>query len=68
MHNIKIIFSEILPKESKNTLKFGKTFLQHVVPAFFSGDRDGILQRAKITEKGKLTPKFAYLQDYIDGK
>ena len=55
-----------LPKDASEG--FGKTFLQHVVPAFFSGDRDGILQRAKITEKGKLTPKFAYLQDYIDGK
>ena len=22
----------------------------------------------KITEKGKLTPRFSYLQDYVDGK
>jgi hypothetical protein len=42
--------------------------MQHVIPAFFNGDKDGILQRAKMTEKGKLTPKFAYLQDYVDGK
>jgi hypothetical protein len=40
--------------------------MEHVVPAFFNGDRDGILQRAKITENGKLTKRFEYLQDYAD--
>jgi hypothetical protein len=24
--------------------------------------------RAKMTENGKLTPRFSYLQDYVDGK
>jgi hypothetical protein len=43
-------------------------FLKHVIPAFFNDDKDGILQRAKMTENGKLTPNFAYLQDYVDGK
>jgi hypothetical protein len=42
--------------------------LEHVIPAFFNNDKDGILQRAKITENGKLTPRFSYLQDYVDGK
>jgi len=47
---------------------FGFMFLQHVIPAFFNNDKDGILARAKMTENGKLTPRFAYLQDYVDGK
>ena len=47
---------------------FGFMFLEHVIPAFFNGDKDGILERSKITENGKLTPRFAYLQDYVDGK
>ena len=47
---------------------FGEMFLEHVIPAFFNGDKDGILQRAKITESGKLTSRFQYLQDYVDGK
>lgn len=47
---------------------FGQMFEKHVMPAFFNGDADGILQRAKMTENGKLTPKFAYLQDFVDGK
>ena len=36
--------------------------------AFFNGDKKGILKRAKITEGGKLTERFSYLQDYVDGK
>jgi hypothetical protein len=39
-----------------------------VIPAFFNGDKDAILQRAKMTENGKLTERFSYLQDYVDGK
>ena len=34
----------------------------------FNGDKDGILQRAKITENGQLTERFKYLQDYVDEK
>lgn len=55
-----------LPKDSSEG--FGEMFMEHVIPAFFNGDKDGILQRAKIAEKGKLTPRFSYLQDYVDGK
>ena len=55
-----------LPKDASEG--FGEMFMQHVIPAFFNGDKDGILERAKMTEKGKLTPRFAYLQDYVDGQ
>ena len=55
-----------LPKDASEG--FGEMFMKYVIPAFFNGDKDGILQRAKITENGKLTPRFAYLQDYVDGK
>ena len=47
---------------------FGKMFYDHVIPAFFNNDKDGILERAKMTENGKLTKRFAYLQDYVNGK
>jgi hypothetical protein len=47
---------------------FGFMFLEHVIPAFFNSDKDGILARAKMTEDGKLTERFTYLQDYVDGK
>ncbi|MDD2675172.1 alanine dehydrogenase [Flavobacterium petrolei] len=55
-----------LPKDASEG--FGEMVLEHVIPAFFNKDKDGILQRAKITENGKLTPRFSYLQDYVDGK
>ncbi|WP_276390424.1 NAD(P)-dependent oxidoreductase [Eudoraea chungangensis] len=47
---------------------FGQAFVDYVIPAFFNGDKDGILERAQMTNGGKLTPRFAYLQDYVDGK
>lgn len=55
-----------LPKDASEG--FGEMFIQHVIPAFFNGDQDGILSRAKITENGTLTERFKYLQDYVDGK
>jgi alanine dehydrogenase len=55
-----------LPKDASEG--FGEMFLKNVIPAFFNNDKDGVLQRAKMTENGKLTERFSYLQDYIDGK
>ena len=55
-----------LPKDASEG--FGEMFMKHVIPAFFNGDKEGILQRAKMTENGKLTKRFEYLQDYVDGK
>ncbi|WP_369752166.1 NAD(P)-dependent oxidoreductase [Flavobacterium sp. WC2409] len=55
-----------LPKDASEG--FGTMFMEHVIPAFFDNDKEGILERAKMTEKGKLTPRFSYLQDYVDGK
>ena len=55
-----------LPKDASEG--FGEMFLEHVIPAFFNNDANGVLERAKITENGRITPRFAYLQDYLDGK
>ena len=53
-----------LPKDASEG--FGTMFLQSVLPAFYNNDEDGILQRSKITTAdGKLTKRFAYLQDYV---
>ena len=55
-----------LPKDASEG--FGDMFLEHVIPSFFNGDERGILKRARITtEDGKLTERFKYLQDYVDG-
>ena len=55
-----------LPKDASEG--FGEMFLENVIPAFFNGDKDGVLKRAKMTENGKLTERFSYLQAYIEGK
>ena len=55
-----------LPKDASEG--FGEMFLEHVIPAFFNTDEDGVLERAKMTENGKLTARFSYLQDFVDGK
>ena len=46
---------------------FGEQFLQHVIPAFFNEDKDGVLERARMTKNGKLTKRFGYLKDFVDG-
>jgi alanine dehydrogenase len=58
-----------LPCELPNNASrgFGYMFLEHVIPAFFNRDKNGILARARITNNGELTPLFSYLQDYVDG-
>ena len=55
-----------LPKEASEG--FGSMMLDAVIDSFFNGDKDGILERATITQDGKLTPRFEYLQDYADNK
>jgi alanine dehydrogenase len=55
-----------LPKDASEG--FGEMFMKHVIPAFFNGDKDGILKRAKMTENGKLTERFQYLLDFANGK
>ncbi|MFD2915841.1 NAD(P)-dependent oxidoreductase [Psychroserpens luteus] len=56
-----------LPKDASEG--FGDMFLEHVIPAFFNDDARGILKRARMTTAdGKLTERFKYLQDYVDGE
>lgn len=55
-----------LPRDASNG--FGEAFSKYVIPAFFNKDEDGILERARMTQNGKLTPRYLYLQDYVDGK
>ncbi len=54
-----------LPRDASNG--FGEAFSKQVIPAFFNKDEDGILERARMTQNGKLTKRYAYLQKYVDG-
>ncbi len=54
-----------LPRDASRG--FGKKFIDNVLPAFFNNDADGILKRAQITTpEGTLTPRFQYLQSFVD--
>lgn len=55
-----------LPKDASDG--FGDAFLKNVIPAFFNDDADGVLFRARMTQNGKLTERYSYLQDFVDGK
>ncbi|MGB3590744.1 MAG: NAD(P)-dependent oxidoreductase [Nonlabens sp.] len=47
---------------------FGDMFMEHVIPAFFNGDKNGVLERARMTTPdGKLTERYAYLQKFVNG-
>lgn len=46
---------------------FGNELLTHILPNFFNGDPDGILNRASETNlNGELTTHFSYLKDYVN--
>ncbi len=55
-----------LPRDA--SIGFGDAFLKNVIPAFFNGDKNGVLHRARMTQDGKLTERYSYLQDYVDGR
>lgn len=55
-----------LPRDASQG--FGEMFTEHVIPAFFNGDKDGILERAQITRSGRLMPRFQYLEGYVKQK
>lgn len=52
-----------LPKDASEG--FGTMFTEHIIPAFFNNDKDGILKRGTICDNGKLTERFQYLEDYV---
>ena len=44
-----------------------KKAMAHVMPLLIGGDRDNMLTHAtETTFQGELSPKFKYLQNYID--
>jgi NAD/NADP transhydrogenase alpha subunit len=53
-----------LPKDASEG--FGVMFMDHVIPAFFNGDKDRILHRAQMTDNGKLMERFSYLTDFVE--
>ena len=55
-----------LPKDA--SVSFGEMFIEHVLEPLLGNDPEDIIYRASETKGGQLTPHFAYLQDYLEGK
>jgi len=70
LENIAVMAVDNLPAELPKDASdgFAEMFLEHVIPAFFDGDKNGILQRARMTKDGQLTERYKYLQDYVEEK
>lgn len=55
-----------LPKDASQD--FGNELMKNVIPHFFNGDEDEILEKASETDlNGNLTTYFSYLKDYVEG-
>jgi len=69
-NNITVMAVDNLPGELPRdaSLDFSKALLEKVFPSLFEEDNDKIIERASITKDGALTPKYAYLQDFLNGK
>ena len=47
---------------------FGNMLMKHVFEPLLNGDTSEVIHRSMILEEGKLTPRFAYLSDFAEGK
>ncbi len=55
-----------LPRDA--SLDFGRQLMEEVIPALISANDAPIIRRATICEDGRLTEKYSYLKDYVEGK
>lgn len=55
-----------LPRDASHD--FGQALLNNVFDALINEDSEQIVERATIIKNGELTPRYAYLADYVAGK
>jgi len=55
-----------LPRDSSED--FGSKLASVVIPSLLGISDQDVIERATIANNGKLTPDFAFLQDFLDGK
>ncbi|NOU19693.1 MAG: alanine dehydrogenase [Bacteroidales bacterium] len=68
--NITVMSIDNLPGELPRDASedFGKTLIEKIFPHFLCGDCEGVIERATILKDGKLTEKYSYLKNYLEGK
>ncbi|MCD4795410.1 MAG: NAD(P)-dependent oxidoreductase [Bacteroidales bacterium] len=69
-NNITVMAVDNLPGEVPRdaSVDFGKGLIEKIFPALFGEDTTGIIERASITENGKLGKHFQYLKDFAESK
>lgn len=67
--NITVMAIDNLPGElpRNSSQDFAEALYNNVFPSLFGDDKDGIIERATILKNGKLTERFAYLKDFLEG-
>ena len=67
--NITVMSVDNLPGELPRDASgdFGEKLASDVIPSILGISDPSVIKRATIAEKGKLTPYFSYLQDFLDG-
>jgi len=68
--NITVMSVDNLPGELPRNASsdFGINLIDKVYPSLFGEDNTGMIERATIAKDGKLTERYAYLKDYLEGK
>lgn len=54
-----------LPRDAST--EFAEVLVKEIIPALIGEDPDGVIERATITENGKLAERYRYLEGYIRG-
>ncbi|MBQ3945091.1 MAG: alanine dehydrogenase, partial [Alphaproteobacteria bacterium] len=47
---------------------FGSMLMKHVFEPLLNGEHSDVIDRSMILKEGQLTPRFAYLKDFAEGK
>ena len=70
-NSLTIMAVDNLPGEAPRnaSISFANDLIDKVLPSLFGKDTKGVIERATITtSEGRLSDKFAYLQDFLEGK
>ena len=47
---------------------FGEMLVKHVLEPLLKGEHSDVINRSMILKEGQLTPRFAYLKDFAEGR